>query len=82
MRVICGVRAMPSVRFFVQAYDVVCCAGPQGLHHKPQPLNPALQLGDDPATYYVVGTAVVRPEDTEPSKGRILVLKFEEGKVR
>jgi DNA damage-binding protein 1 len=30
-------------------------------------------LGSDPRTYFIVGTAFVRPEDEEPRKGRILV---------
>uniref|UniRef100_A0A7S0WJG8 DNA damage-binding protein 1 n=1 Tax=Chlamydomonas leiostraca TaxID=1034604 RepID=A0A7S0WJG8_9CHLO len=39
------------------------------------------KLGDDPATYYVVGTAVARPEEPEPTKGRLLVLAYEEGRL-
>lgn len=39
------------------------------------------QLGADPSTYYVVGTAFVYPEESEPKQGRILVFKYTEGKL-
>ena len=38
------------------------------------------KLGDDPNTYYVVGTAMVHPEDAEPKAGRILLFHFHNGK--
>ncbi|EFN59838.1 hypothetical protein CHLNCDRAFT_29381 [Chlorella variabilis] len=39
------------------------------------------QLGDDPATYYVVGTAFAPPNEPEPTKGRIFVLAAAGGKL-
>ena len=39
------------------------------------------QFDGDPAEYYVVGTAFALPEEVEPSRGRILVLKAEEGRL-
>lgn len=39
------------------------------------------KLGDDPNTYYVVGTAMVHPEEAEPKQGRIIVFHFHEGKL-
>ena len=38
-------------------------------------------FADDPAEYYVVGTAFSLPEEVEPSRGRILVLKAHEGRL-
>ena len=32
-------------------------------------------FADDPASYFVVGTAFAAPEEVEPSRGRVLVLK-------
>lgn len=40
------------------------------------------QFSDDPAVYYVVGTAYALPEETEPTKGRILVFLVEEHKLQ
>lgn len=37
---------------------------------------------EDVATYFVVGTAYVRPEEHEPTKGRILVLQYEDSKLQ
>ncbi|XP_025085056.1 DNA damage-binding protein 1-like [Pomacea canaliculata] len=39
------------------------------------------RLGDDPNTYYIVGTALVHPEEAEPKQGRIIVFHYAEGKV-
>lgn len=39
------------------------------------------KLGDDPNTYYVVGTALVNPEESEPKQGRILIFHFDDGKL-
>ncbi|XP_065339552.1 DNA damage-binding protein 1 [Cloeon dipterum] len=39
------------------------------------------RLGDDPRTYYIVGTALVNPEESEPKAGRIVVFLFEESKL-
>jgi len=38
------------------------------------------KLGEDPNTYYVVGTAMVYPEEAEPKQGRILVFHYADGK--
>ena len=38
------------------------------------------RLGDDPNDYYVVGTAMVYPEEAEPKAGRILVFHWADGK--
>ena len=37
------------------------------------------KLGEDPNTYYIVGTALVYPEDAEPRQGRIVVFHYTEG---
>lgn len=34
------------------------------------------RLGDDPNTYYVVGTALVYPEESEAKTGRIIVFQY------
>ncbi|XP_064600976.1 DNA damage-binding protein 1-like [Liolophura sinensis] len=39
------------------------------------------KLGEDPNTYYIVGTAMVYPEEAEPKQGRIIVFHFSEGKL-
>jgi DNA damage-binding protein 1 len=39
------------------------------------------KLGDDPNTYYIVGTAMVCPEEAEPKQGRIIVFQFADGKL-
>lgn len=39
------------------------------------------KLGDDPNTYYIVGTAIVNPEEPDPKAGRIIVFHFSEGKL-
>ncbi|XP_060580249.1 DNA damage-binding protein 1-like [Ruditapes philippinarum] len=39
------------------------------------------KLGDDPNTYYIVGTAMVNPEEAEPKQGRIIVFHCQDGKV-
>jgi len=39
------------------------------------------KLGDDPNTYFIVGTALVHPEEAEPKQGRIIVFHCTEGKV-
>eukprot|EP00873_Tetraselmis_striata_P003032 jgi/Tetstr1/423296/TSEL_013995.t1 len=38
-------------------------------------------LGDDPAAYFVVGTAYALPEESEPTKGRLLVFQVIDGKL-
>ena len=40
------------------------------------------KLGEDPNTYYVVGTAFVHPEEAEPKQGRIILFHYHEGKQR
>merc|ERR1719219_505933 len=39
------------------------------------------KLGDDPNPYYVVGTGIVSPEDSEPKIGRILIFQWKDGKL-
>ncbi|ELU03057.1 hypothetical protein CAPTEDRAFT_148808 [Capitella teleta] len=39
------------------------------------------RFGEDPTTYYVVGTAMVYPEEAEPKQGRIIVFRFHDGKL-
>ena len=39
------------------------------------------KLGDDPTTYYVVGTALVNPEESEPKHGRILIFQYQDNKL-
>lgn len=40
------------------------------------------KLGKDPAVYFVVGTAMVYPEEAEPKQGRIIVFHYTDGKER
>lgn len=54
--------------------------------HQFQPTEFALslmsaRLGDDPNTYYVVGTALVNPDEPDPKCGRILMYAYAEGKL-
>jgi DNA damage-binding protein 1 len=37
------------------------------------------KFGDDPNTYFVVGTAMVYPEEAEPKQGRIVIFHYNEG---
>lgn len=39
------------------------------------------KLGDDTNTYYIVGTALVNPEESEPKQGRILMFQYQDGKL-
>jgi DNA damage-binding protein 1 len=39
------------------------------------------RLGDDSNTYYIVGTALVNPEESEPKQGRILMFQYQDGKL-
>ncbi|KAK6638735.1 DNA damage-binding protein 1 [Polyplax serrata] len=39
------------------------------------------KLGDDPNTYFIVGTAMVNPDESESKQGRILIFQFQEGKL-
>ncbi|VVC45761.1 Hypothetical protein CINCED_3A017720 [Cinara cedri] len=36
------------------------------------------KLGDDPTIYYILGTAVVNPEDQDPKLGRILIFNWDD----
>nr|XP_015195097.1 PREDICTED: DNA damage-binding protein 1 [Lepisosteus oculatus] len=40
------------------------------------------RLGRDPAVYFVVGTAMVYPEEAEPKQGRIIVFHYTDGKLQ
>ena len=37
------------------------------------------KLGEDQNTYYIVGTAMVYPEEAEPKQGRIIIFHYHEG---
>ncbi|KAK7098349.1 DNA damage-binding protein 1-like isoform X2 [Littorina saxatilis] len=39
------------------------------------------KLGEDPNTYYIVGTAFVNPEEAEPKQGRLMIFHYSEGKL-
>ncbi|KAL7024575.1 hypothetical protein ACKWTF_013111 [Chironomus riparius] len=39
------------------------------------------KLGDDGNTYYIVGTAIVNPEEPDPKTGRIIVFHYSDGKL-
>lgn len=39
------------------------------------------KLAGDPLSYYIVGTAMVYPEEAEPKQGRIIVFHFSEGEA-
>uniref|UniRef100_A0A8C9RRC0 DNA damage-binding protein 1 n=1 Tax=Scleropages formosus TaxID=113540 RepID=A0A8C9RRC0_SCLFO len=40
------------------------------------------RLGKDPAVYFIVGTAMVYPEEAEPKQGRIIVFHYTDGKLQ
>ncbi|CAJ0926365.1 unnamed protein product [Ranitomeya imitator] len=37
------------------------------------------KLGKDPSTYFIVGTAMVYPDEAEPKQGRIVVFQYSDG---
>ena len=39
------------------------------------------KLGDDPNSYYIVGTAMVYPEEAEPKQGRIIIFQYRDGRL-
>lgn len=39
------------------------------------------RLGDDPNQYFVIGTALVNPEESEAKVGRIIMFQYDEGKL-
>ncbi|KAF5270894.1 hypothetical protein FQR65_LT17766 [Abscondita terminalis] len=39
------------------------------------------QLGDDPNMYYIIGTAIVNPEESEPKQGRLLMFQWTDNKL-
>nr|CAG4643697.1 EOG090X00HD [Lepidurus arcticus] len=39
------------------------------------------KLADDPLPYYVVGTAMVVPEESEPKQGRLILFQWADGKL-
>ena len=41
----------------------------------------SLTFEGDPAPYFVVGTAVINPEEAEPSRGRLIVLQYGDGRL-
>lgn len=40
------------------------------------------KLGEDPNQYYVVGTATVVPDESEPKQGRIVIFQYVDGKLQ
>ncbi|KAI5740244.1 hypothetical protein M8J76_002026 [Diaphorina citri] len=40
------------------------------------------KFGEDPNTYFVLGTAVVHPEENEPKQGRIIIFHYDDGKLQ
>ncbi|KAJ7985733.1 hypothetical protein DPEC_G00343530 [Dallia pectoralis] len=40
------------------------------------------RLGRDPSVYFIVGTAMVYPEEAEPKQGRIIVFHYTDGKLQ
>ncbi|XP_054468673.1 DNA damage-binding protein 1 [Anoplopoma fimbria] len=40
------------------------------------------RLGKDPSVYFIVGTAMVYPEEAEPKQGRIIVFHYTDGKLQ
>ncbi len=40
------------------------------------------KLGEDSNTYYIVGTAMVYPEEAEPKQGRILLFNYADGMLK
>lgn len=39
------------------------------------------KLGEDPTPYFVVGTALINPDESEPKMGRILLYHWNDGKL-
>uniref|UniRef100_A0A069DXU2 Putative splicing factor 3b subunit 3 n=1 Tax=Panstrongylus megistus TaxID=65343 RepID=A0A069DXU2_9HEMI len=39
------------------------------------------QLGEDPVSYFIVGTGIVNPEENEPKQGRIIMFFVEDGRL-
>ena len=39
------------------------------------------KLGEDPTSYFIVGTALVNPDESEPKMGRILLFHWTDGKL-
>ncbi|KAF7990593.1 hypothetical protein HCN44_000398 [Aphidius gifuensis] len=39
------------------------------------------KLGDDPIPYFIIGTALVNPDESEPKIGRILIYQWLDGKL-
>lgn len=37
------------------------------------------KVGKDPSTYFIVGTAMVYPDEAEPKQGRIVVFQYSDG---
>ncbi|KAM9409279.1 DNA damage-binding protein 1 [Pholidichthys leucotaenia] len=40
------------------------------------------RLGKDPSVYFIVGTAMVYPEESEPKQGRIVIFHYTDGKLQ
>ncbi|XP_015904539.1 DNA damage-binding protein 1 [Parasteatoda tepidariorum] len=39
------------------------------------------KLGDDPNTYYIIGTAIINSDESEPKQGRFVIFQWKDGKL-
>ena len=63
-----------------QTFDTLCSYPLAPEEHVQALLS--LSFPEDPKTYYIAGTAFVSATESEPSRGRLLVLAVEEGRLR
>ncbi|KFM57826.1 DNA damage-binding protein 1, partial [Stegodyphus mimosarum] len=40
------------------------------------------RLGEDPNTYYIIGTAIVNSDESEPKQGRFVIFMWKDGKLQ
>ncbi|XP_076310101.1 LOW QUALITY PROTEIN: DNA damage-binding protein pic [Tachypleus tridentatus] len=40
------------------------------------------KLGEDPNVYFIVGTAIINPEESEPKQGKIIIFHWSDGKLQ
>ncbi|XP_032373767.1 DNA damage-binding protein 1 [Etheostoma spectabile] len=72
----------------VHSLQYLCSVSLSVLHaHQFLPSEYALsmvscRLGKDPSVYFIVGTAMVYPEEAEPKQGRIIVFHYTDGKLQ
>lgn len=78
----------PAVKYVLWSSEQFLCCLPAVLHaHQFLQNEYALslvscKLGKDPNTYFIVGTAMVYPDEAEPKQGRIVVFHYSDGKSR